>query len=122
MTFKQRLPYFLGGLIIGIIAVVFILGKKNTSFDYFPNARVLKNIRIKNRVFSEEVFALINSNKIDTATISQILKKGNVDIRNKIKMDTCIQYNIKGKKELNTILLTIKNCDSTAYIESIRIE
>ena len=122
MTFKQRLPYFLGGLIIGIIAVVFILGKKNTSFDYFPNARVLKNIRIKNRVFSEEVFALINSNKIDTATISQILKKGNVDIRNKIKMDTCIQYNIKGKKELNTILLTIKNCDSTAYIESITIE
>ena len=122
MTFKQRLPYFLGGLIIGIIAVVFILGKKNTSFDYFPNARVLKNIRIKNRVFSEEVFALINSNKIDTATISQILKKGNVDIRNKIKMDTCIQYKIKGKKELNTILLTIKNCDSTAYIESITIE
>ena len=109
-------------MIIGIIAVVFILGKKNTSFDYFPNARVLKNIRIKNRVFSEEVFALINSNKIDTATISQILKKGNVDIRNKIKMDTCIQYKIKGKNELNTVLLTIKNCDSTAYIESIRIE
>ncbi len=56
MTFKQRLPYFLGGLTIGIIVVTFFLGKKETTFDYFPNARVLKNIRIKNPIFSSEVF------------------------------------------------------------------
>ncbi len=122
MTFKQRLPYFLGGLILGVIIVIFVFGKKNTSFDYLPNARVLKNIRIKNRVFSEEAMTILNSSKIDTAMVSQILKNGNVDILNKIRMDSCIQYNIKGKKELKNTTITVKNCDNTAFIEIITIE
>lgn len=122
MTFKQRLPYFLGGLIIGITVVVFVLGKKDTSFDYLPNARVLKNIRIKNRVFSDDVLTVLNSRKIDTAVISQILKKGNVDIFNKIRLDSCIQYDIKGKKELKNIILTVKNCDRITSIEKIIIK
>lgn len=120
MTFKQRLPYFLGGLTIGIIFVIFIWNKKGTqSFDYGPNARVLKNIRIKNRVFSSKSLSIINSNKIDTATVSQILKNGDVDIWNKIKLDTCMQYNVKGLKDLKNITLTVINCNSTATINNI---
>ncbi|WP_298368992.1 hypothetical protein [uncultured Lutibacter sp.] len=124
MTFKQRLPFFLGGLTIGIIIVVFIFGKKNTSFDYGPNSRVLKNLRNKERVYSENALIILNSSsKIDTAVISQILKKGNVDLMNKIKLDSCLyQYNIKGKQELKHIELTVINCDSTAIIENIRIQ
>lgn len=124
MTFKQRLPFFLGGLTIGIIIVVFIFGKKNTSFDYGPNSRVLKNLRNKERVYSENALNILNSSsKIDTAVISQILKKGNVDLMNKIKLDSCLyQYNIKGKQELKHIELTVINCDSTAIIENIRIQ
>jgi len=122
MTFKQRLPFFLGGLALGIIIVVFFLNKKNTSFDYTPNARVLKNIRSKDRIFSSEVLLMINSSKIDTAQISQILKNGNADIWNKIKTDSCIQYHIKGRKNLQHITLTVKNCDSTATINKIFIE
>ncbi|MFD0762162.1 hypothetical protein ACFQZW_08715 [Lutibacter aestuarii] len=122
MTFKERLPFFLGGLVIGIIVVIFFFGKKNTSFDYGPNARVLKNIRTKDRVFSEKAITVLNSKKIDTAAISQILKSGNVDMWNKLKKDSCTQYEIKGTKDLQNITLTIKNCDSTAFIEKITIE
>lgn len=122
MTFKQRLPYFLGGLVIGIIFVIFVLGKKNTSFDYSPNARVLKNIRTKNHIYSEEATAVINFYNIDTASISTIFKKGNVDIWNKIKLDSCIRYRIKGRNALKNMILTVKNCDSTAYIEKITVE
>lgn len=123
MTFKQRLPYFLGGLTIGIIFVVFIFGKKNTTFDYGPNARILKNLRIKERVFSKEVLSDMSFNSIDTADISAILKNGNVDIGNKIKLDSCLyQYNIKGKNKLKEVVLTVKNCDSTIYIEKIIIK
>ncbi|WP_456377190.1 hypothetical protein [Lutibacter sp.] len=123
MTFKQRLPYFLGGLTIGIIFVLFIWNKKGTqSFDYGPNARVLKNIRIKKRILSSETLAIINSKKIDTAHISQILENGNVDIWNKIKLDTCIQYNIQGRKNLKNITLTIINCNSTAIIKDISFQ
>ena len=123
MTFRQRLPYFLGGLTIGIIVVAFFLNKKNTTFDYGPNARVLKNIRIKNRVFSSEALTILDSKRIDTATISQILKNGNVDILHKIKLDSCLyEYNISGKKELINITLTITNCDSTAIVKNIIFE
>ena len=103
MTFKQRLPFFLGGLTVGIIIVVFFLGKKNTTFDYGPNARILKNLRVKERIYSEEALAVLSSINLDTALVSAILKNGNVDISNKIKLDTCLfQYNIKGKEKLSS--------------------
>ncbi|REE81706.1 hypothetical protein BX611_1242 [Lutibacter oceani] len=123
MTFKQRLPFFLGGLTIGIIIVIFVFGKKNTSFDYGPNARVLKTLRVKERIFSEDALKILNtSSEIDTVIISQILKNGNVDLMNKIKLDSCLyQYNIKGKKELKNITLTVINCNSSAIIKSISI-
>ncbi len=121
MTFKQRLPYFLVGLTLGIIAVFFVFDKKETTFDYGPNARVLKNISIKKHIYSEAVNADILSKQIDTTQISKILKKGNVDIWNKIKMDTCIQYTIKGRRDLKNMTLTVKNCDSIAFIENIMI-
>ena len=123
MTFKQRLPFFLGGLTIGIIIVVFVFGKKNTTFDYGPNARVLKNIRIKERVFSEKALGILNTYEIDTAKISQILKKGDVDLRNKIKLDSCLyKYKIQGKQDLKNITLTVTNCETMAIIEDISIE
>jgi len=123
MTFKQRLPFFLGGLTIGIIIVVFVFGKKNTTFDYGPNARVLKNIRIKERVFSEKALGILNTYEIDTAKISQILKKGDVDLRNKIKLDSCLyKYKIQGKQDLKNITLTVTNCETMAIIEDIKIE
>jgi hypothetical protein len=122
MTFKQRLPFFLGGLTVGIIIVAFFLGKKNTTFDYGPNARLLKNIRIKERIFSNEALSTLSTYEIDTAAISQILKNGDADMWNKIKMDTCIQYSIKGSDELEHISIVVKNCDSVAFIEKITVQ
>jgi len=123
MTFKERLPYFLGGLTIGIIVVAFIWGKKGTTFDYGPNARILKNIRIKERVYSQKAISALLFYNLDTATITTILKNGNVDIGNKIKLDSCLyQYNIQGENELENVLLTVKNCETTAIISGIVVE
>jgi hypothetical protein len=118
MTFKQRLPYFLGGLTIGIIIVAFIWNKKNTTFDYGPNARVLKNIRTKERVFSFEALNTITTKNIDTAFITSILTNGKADMWNKIKKDSCTQYVISFKN----ISLTVNNCESIAFIEKISTE
>lgn len=118
MTFKERLPYFIGGLTIGIIIVIFVFGKKNTSFDYGPNARVLKNIRIKERLFSEDATRAMNRYNIDTLVISEILKKGNADMWNKQKVDDCTRYIVS----LDKISLTVKNCESTALIEKVTVE
>ena len=119
MTFLQRLPYFLIGLFLGIVAVFFFLDKKNTSFDYLPNARVLKNIRIKERIYSEEVLQTLFEKKIDTSYISTLLINGNVDIRNKEKYNTCVRYNIKGNDSLKHISIVVLNCENTATVEKI---
>jgi hypothetical protein len=120
MTFKQRLPYYLVGLFFGVVIVFFIWDKKGTEFNYGPNARVLKNISTKQLIFSEEIKNNYRySDEIDSLTILKILKNGNVDMWNKIQYDSCTQYNIKGKKELKNITITVKNCDSTAIVEKI---
>lgn len=122
MTFKQRSPYYLFGFLIGMIVVLFIWNKKGTEFNYGPNARVLKNIRTKTQVFSIDIANSLASKQIDTSTISEILKNGNVDMWNKVKVDTCTIYTISGKKELKNMVVTVKNCDSIVFIEKIRIE
>ena len=122
MTVKQRLPYYLIGLFFGIIVVFFFLDKKSAEFDYLPNSRVLKSIRRKPQIFSSEALLILRSKKIDSSIVTQILKNGDVDIWNKLKLDTCMQYNIQGQKNLKNITITVKRCDSIAFIEKIIIE
>ncbi len=119
MTFKERLPYFLIGLFIGTFIAVFVFKKKNISFDYMPNARVLKDIRIKKRFFSAEAIQELQKKKLDTSIVSTILQNGDVDLWNKKRLDTCIQYNIQGVESYDNIIITVKNSDSTAVIEKI---
>jgi len=122
MTFKQRIPYYLIGLFFGIILVIFFLDKKSAEFDYLPNSRVLKSIRKKPLIYSPEALLVLNSKKIDSLKVSKVLKNGNVDIWNKLKLDSCMQYNIQGRANLKNVMLTVKRCDSIAFIEKIIIE
>ena len=73
MNFLQRLGFFSIGLIMGIGILMFFLGGKKASCDYSPNARTLKNIRIKERVISDEALGFFQSNNIDTSFISTVL-------------------------------------------------
>lgn len=122
MTFRQRLPYYLVGLFIGVVIVNFVLTKKGSSFDYWPNARVLKSISKKHLVFSEEVSTLFKNKEIDSLQVLQVLKDGDVDMWNKIKIDSCFQYNIQGQNKLKNITVTIKNCDSIATIKKVIVK
>ena len=119
MTFRQRLPYFLVGLFIGIIVVIFIWGKKNTRFDYGPNARVLKNLSTKELVYSKNALQAITELNIDTSTVSFILQSGDVDLWNKIKKDSSIVYPINGRDSLNYLTVLIENKKTTAVVQDI---
>ena len=79
MTFIQRLGFFSVGLIMGIGILMFFLGGKKASCDYSPNARTLKNIRNKERVFSKASLHYFSDNNLDTALVTTVLKSGNVD-------------------------------------------
>ena len=47
MKFYQRFAYYIFGFSIGLVFLFFILNGKETSCSYFPNARVLKDLRSK---------------------------------------------------------------------------
>ncbi len=120
MRLAQRLFYYLGGFAIGLILLFFFLGGKKTSCDYSPSARVLKNIRIKERIFSKEALANMQVYQIDTADISAMLVDGSVNFsKSNTKLDSCKTYFIKGLVKEKTIALHIENCDSIAKINTV---
>ena len=121
MNFIQRLGFFSVGLIMGIGILMFFLGGKKASCDYSPNARTLKNIRIKERVFSEETLAYLSSNNLDTAVVTAVLRNGNVDFgKSDTKREPCKIYFITEELESGEIELEIENCRDKAVIKSVQ--
>lgn len=122
MKLAHRLFYYLGGFVVGLIILFFFLGGKKASCDYSPNARVLKNIRIKERVFSEQALSSMQSYSIDTADVSSILTNGSVDFsKSNTKLDSCKTYLVEGTVKEKTVSLFIKNCDSIAKINALKV-
>lgn len=118
----KRIGIYLIGLSIGSVGVYFFWQKKNASFDYGMDARTLKTIRIRKRLFSSDAVKSMELYKIDTLKISKILKKADVDFgKGNPRQKPCAEYYITGKNELKNISLLVKRCDSSASIEKIII-
>lgn len=116
----KRIFYYLIGVSLGSVGVYFFWQKKNASFDYGMDARTLKTIRIKKRLFTNDAKTAMDRFEIDTAKISTILKTGDVDFsKGNPRNKPCADYFITGKKELNNISLLVKRCDSSATIEKV---
>ena len=121
MAFIKRLGWYLVGLSIGIIFLAFFLKKKSdetgTSFCYFPNCRVLKDIRSK--TFSK------TDNPSDTIAfanlspeIKELLENGSVDFKKSdTKAKPCAIYYVTNNNE--SIILKVKNCPEKATIEEV---
>ena len=120
MKFIHRLGYYLGGFSIGLIFLAFFLSGKRASCDYGPDARVLKNIGLKQLHYAEEVEALMASNTIDSTTIITILKRGDVNFsESNTKLETCKLYVIEKTIEKKNIALTVENCETIATVKSV---
>jgi len=120
MKLAYRFAYYLGGFTIGLIILFFFLGGKKTSCDYGPNARVLKNIRIKERLYSAETLTFLRENALDTAIISKGLRLGEVDFsQSSPGLDSCKLYTINTENGKQQLQMKIENCDSIATILKI---
>ncbi len=117
MKLTHRLIYFSGGFILGLLILFFVLSGKKTSCAYGPDARTLKNIRLKERAFSEKTLQFLDNNKIDTAAISEILVNGNVIFsESNTNLDSCNQYTIQGKINEKNLKIRIENCEEKATV------
>ena len=122
MKFIHRLGYYLGGFSIGLIILAFFLSGKKTSCDYSPEARVLKNLRIKERTYSEEALDQLRQHQIDTAQISTILNTGDVDFgRSDRDRQPCKTYMVTGKASEKQLELLMENCDSLVTVQEILV-
>ena len=123
MKFIHRLGYYLGGFSIGLIFLAFFLSGKRASCDYGPDARVLKNIGLKQLSYSEVSKEMISTRQIDTTTIALILKHGDVNFsKSNTDLETCKIYVVYKTVEEKEIELTIENCETIATVKNILIE
>ncbi|MGM0636499.1 MAG: hypothetical protein ACQESK_10580 [Bacteroidota bacterium] len=120
MKFIKRLGYYLSGFAIGLVILFFFLAGKKTSCDYGLDARVKKNIRIKDRVIAEKAQQDFKKLQIDTASISAILSNGSVNFnKSDTSSDSCKTYFISGKYQEKKLDMIFENCDSTATINRV---
>lgn len=121
MKFYQRFAYYLIGLVIGGFFVAAVLSGKDTRCNYFPNARVLNNIRNKPFNYSIEASRKLAEDWIDTIDIKNTLTYGDVDFdKSNIPYQKGKLYIIYGQTtKKDTITLRVINYDSKAVLEDI---
>lgn len=122
MKFVQRFAYYLVGLVIGCFFVALVYSGKDTRCNYFPNARVLNDIRNKPFEYSETASKILAETWIDTTDIKNTLEFGDVNFD---KSDTDFGkkskiYVIEGKTTKDVeIILTIQNDEHKATLMNI---
>lgn len=123
MILKYRLLYFSGGFILGLFFLFFVFSGKKASCAYGPQARTLKSIRKKDRVFSEKTLQILQTNQMDTSAISKLLLDGSVLFSESItKMDSCNQYVIEGKIDSKLLKIKVENCNELTTVLDAWVE
>ena len=121
MKFYQRFAYYLIGLTLGIFFVSMVLSGKDTRCNYFPNARVLNDLRNKPFNYSIEASRKLAEDWIDTVDIKNILTYGDIDFdkSNRIYQKGKL-YVIEGQTTKNKkITLKVINYPNRAVLDDI---
>jgi hypothetical protein len=121
MKFSHRFAYYLIGLIMGSFFVAAVFSGKDTRCNYFPNARVLNDLRNKPFHYSDKASLILSEKWIDTIDIKNTLKFGDVDFdKSNIKVGTGKLYRINGKTITNQkITLEVINYGEKAVLKDI---
>lgn len=121
MKLYQRVAYYLIGLVIGSFFVAAVLSGKDTRCNYFPNARVLNDIRNKPFQYDIEASRRLSEDWVDTTDIKNTLTYGDVDFdKSNIKEEGGKLYIIYGKtKKGKDITLEVINYPEKAILRNI---
>jgi len=121
MKFYHRLAYYLVGFVIGLFFVALVLSGKDTRCNYFPNARVLNDIRNKPFIYDIEASRRLSEDWVDTIDVKNTLTDGDVDFdRSNKPIDGGKLYIVYGKtKKDKEITLEIINYPEKAVLRNI---
>ena len=121
MKFIHRFAYYLVGLIFGLFFVAMVFSGKDTRCNYFPNARVLNELRNKPFLYDTEASRKLAEKWIDTLDVKNILTYGDVDFdKSNVPYQKGKLYIIEGQTAKNdTITLRVINYPNKAVLEDI---
>ena len=121
MKFSHRFAYYLVGLVIGSFFVGMVFSGKDTRCNYFPNARVLNDLRNKPFHYSDKASLILTKKWIDTSDIKNSLQFGDVDFdQSNIEFKKGKLYVIEGKTIKNQVItLKVINYTDRAVLEDI---
>lgn len=121
MKLTHRFAYYLIGLIMGSFFVAAVFSGKDTRCNYFPNSRVLNDLRNKPFVYSDKATQILAEKWVDTADIKNTLKFGDVDFdKSNVPMKNGKLYIVYGKTAKNQeIIVKVINYNDKAVLEDI---
>jgi len=121
MKFYQRLAYYLVGVTFGAFFVAMVFSGKDTRCNYFPNARVLNDLRNKPFQYDSVASKKLSEHWVDTLDIKNTLTHGDVDFdESNIKKNGGKLYTIYGKTSKNQeIILKVINYTEKAVLIDI---
>jgi len=122
MAFLKRLGFYLIGFSIGLVFLFFFLKKKSdetgSSFCYFPNCRVLKDIRSKKLINSPLSQRIFEEQILDSLRLEHFFREGEIDFKkSNTEAIPCKEYYIEGEIEEKLAFMRVANCDSTVLIK-----
>jgi len=114
MSLTKRLFTFGIGLVLGIIIVIFIWNKKDVSFNYGPDARVISHILKKHKQIVEpEVKEFLQVRNIDSSRFREIISNADIDFsKSKQHQKPCRDFFLESKHQRQPIELQLYLCDS----------
>ncbi len=106
---------------MGSFFVAAVFSGKDTRCNYFPNARVLNDLRNKPFGYSDKAIIVLAEKWVDTADIKNTLKFGDVDFdKSNVKVGSGKIYVIEGKTLKNQeIILKVINYPEKAVLDEI---
>ena len=117
MNLLRRFGFFISGFSIGLIILAVFLRGKKTSCDYGPNARTIKSVLSKQKVYSETAKLSLNQFEIDTISKNSLIATGDVNFsKSKTNLDSCNIYYIENKLNNKPISIKVRNCDKIVYV------
>ena len=121
MKFAHRFAYYLVGFVIGCFFVALVFSGKDTRCNYFPNARVLNDLRNKPFHYNVEASKQLSEKWVDTSDIKNTLTHGDVDFdKSNIEVENGKLYVIDGKTIKNqAIQLKVINYPNKAVLQDI---
>lgn len=121
MHILKRIGFYLGGFSIGLIVLAFFFSGKKTSCAYFPQERVLKNLRVKPYTITPEAAQSLAAMQLDSITINRLLQLGDINFgRSEQRKEPCSYFVITGQDEAgNDLMMELDNCKEAVSIVSL---